>query len=59
METDVVVTDQHDQLCVGGVSEHPVEAADVVLPVLRRHNNTGEAGFALLGNSVHWEAAER
>lgn len=35
METDVVVPNQYDQFCVGGVPEHPVEAAHVVLPVLQ------------------------
>lgn len=40
METDVVISDQHDQFCVGGMSEHPVEAAHVVLPVLRRERTT-------------------
>ena len=37
METDVVIPNQHNQFCVSGVSEHPVEAAHVVLPVLQRH----------------------
>lgn len=37
METNVVIADQYDQFCVGGVSEHPVEAAHVILPVLQRN----------------------
>lgn len=37
MKTDVVVSNQHHQLGVSGVSEHPVEATHVVLPVL--HTN--------------------
>lgn len=45
METDVVISNQYDQFCVSGVSEHPVEAPHVVLPVLRRENDTAEAGF--------------
>lgn len=40
MKTDVMVPDQYNQFCVSGVSEHPVEAPHVVLPVLWRHNNT-------------------
>lgn len=35
MEADVVIPNQHNQFCVSGVSEHPVEAADVILPVLQ------------------------
>lgn len=50
METDVVISNQYNQFCVGGVSEHPVEAAHVVLPVLQRHGesntNTAEAGLS-------------
>lgn len=30
-----MVSNQHNQFCVSGVSEHPVEAAHVVLPVLQ------------------------
>lgn len=49
METDVVISDQHDEFGVSGVSEHPVEAAHVVLPVLPRerenNTNTAEAKF--------------
>lgn len=36
MEADVVVSNQYNQFCVGGVPEHPVEAAHIVLPVLQR-----------------------
>ena len=43
METDVVISNQHNQFCVGGMSEHPVEAAHVVLPVLQRD----DTGFSL------------
>lgn len=49
METDVVVPNQHNQFCVSGMPEHPVEAAHVVLPVLQTHRKTtqtqAEAGF--------------
>lgn len=43
MKADVVVSNQHDQFRVSGVSEHSVEAPHVVLPVLRRNNHTNSA----------------
>lgn len=50
MESNVVISNQHNQFCVSGVSEHPVEAAHIVLPVLQRerenNTNTAEAGFS-------------
>lgn len=39
MEADVMVADQYNQFGVGGVSEHPVEAPHVVLPVLQREQD--------------------
>lgn len=52
METDVVIANQYNQFSVSGVSEHPVEAAHVVLPVLQgeaereQHKHAAEAGFS-------------
>ena len=49
METDVVISNQYDQFRVGGMSEHPMEAAHVVLPVLqtqRDRTTPSEAGFS-------------
>lgn len=40
MEADVMVSDQYDQFRVGGMSEHSVEAAHIVLPVLCRKRQT-------------------
>lgn len=40
MEADVMVSNQYDQFCVGGMPEHSVEAAHIVLPVLRRSRQT-------------------
>lgn len=40
MEADVMVSNQYDQFCVGGMPEHSVEAAHVVVPVLRRNRQT-------------------
>lgn len=39
METDVMISNQYNQFRVSGVSEHPVEATHVVLPVLRREQH--------------------
>lgn len=36
MEPNVVISNQYNQFCVGGVPEHPVEAAHVIVPVLQR-----------------------
>lgn len=49
MEPNVVISNQYNQFCVGGVPEHPVEAAHVVLPVLQRETTTqtrAEEGFS-------------
>lgn len=50
VETYVVIADQYNQFCVGGMSEHPVEASHVVLPVLQREERAtqtrAEAGFS-------------
>jgi len=48
MEADVVISNQHNQFCFSRVSEHPVEAPHVVLPVLQtekqqQHKHTGSA----------------
>lgn len=40
MEADVMVSNQYDQFCVGGMPEHSVEAAHIVLPVLHRNTQT-------------------
>lgn len=40
VEPDVVISNQYNQFCVRGVSEHPVETPHVVLPVLQRHINS-------------------
>lgn len=39
MESNVVISNQYNQFCVGGVPEHPVEATHVVLPVLQRRQH--------------------
>lgn len=38
MEPDVMVPNQYNQFCVGGMPEHPVESAHIVLPVLQRES---------------------
>jgi len=40
VETDVMISNQYNQFGFSGVSEHPVEAAHVVLPVLQRERAT-------------------
>lgn len=59
MKTDVMVANQYNQFGVSGVSEHPVEASHVVLPVLQReqHKHTVEAR-AFNKTKLPWEAHE-
>lgn len=45
METDVMISNQYNQFRVSGVSEHPVEATHVVLPVLRRERHEHSWSF--------------
>lgn len=40
MKADVMVSNQYDQFCVGGMPEHSVEAAHIVLPVLCGNRQT-------------------
>lgn len=51
MKAYVVIADQHDQFCVAGVSEHPVETPHVVLPVLHeKHKQRPVLVTALKGS---------
>lgn len=34
MESDIMVSDEYDQLHISGVSEHPQKSLDIALPVL-------------------------
>lgn len=59
METDVVVPDQYDQFCVSGVSEHPVEATHVVLPVLQGEQHSRRRFQACKKEKLPGDARER
>lgn len=52
MEADVMVSNQYDQFCVGGMPEHPVEAAHIVVPVLPRNRQAGSQTGEGLGEKT-------
>lgn len=57
-----MVSNQYDQFCVSGVSEHPVEAAHVVLPVLKGETTTTtqlkQVSLKKEKTKLPWEARE-